>query len=108
MEISLLYDFYGQLLTGQQAQAVSLYYNDDLSLSEISSQLGITRQGVRDSVKRAEAQLLKYEEKLGLFERFQQTEEGLLRIETLARSLKDNYDTAIADEIISTAKSLHE
>ncbi|MEE3333295.1 MAG: YlxM family DNA-binding protein [Ruminococcus sp.] len=108
MEISLLYDFYGQLLTEQQAQAVSLYYNDDLSLAEIADEMGITRQGVRDSIKRAEKSLLMYEEKLGLFKRFRRTEQSLRRIELLAEHLKDNYDIKIADEIIMTAKSLHE
>lgn len=108
MEISLLFDFYGQLLTEQQAQAVSLYYNDDFSLAEIASRMGITRQGVRDSIKRAEAQLFTYETKLGLLERFRKTEQGLAGIESFAQSLKENYDPKIADEIISTAKSLHE
>lgn len=108
LEISLLFDFYGQLLKEQQQQAVSLYYNDDLSLAEIALQLNITRQGVRDSIKRAENQLYLYEEKLGLFKRFQKTEQGLLTIENLARKLTENYDKSLADEIYSTAKSLHE
>ncbi len=108
MEISLLFDFYGQLLTEQQAQAVSLYYNDDFSLSEIAARMGITRQGVRDSIKRAEAQLFTFEEKLGLMERFRVTERGLTEIESLAQKLKENYDPKIADEILKTAKSLHE
>jgi len=108
VEISLLFDFYGQLLKEQQQQAVSLYYNDDLSLSEIASQLNITRQGVRDSIKRSEAQLYTYEEKLGLFKRFKQTEAGLLKIEELAENLKVNYDKSLAAQIIETAKSLHE
>ena len=108
VEISLLFDFYGQLLKEQQQQAVSLYYNDDLSLSEIASQLNITRQGVRDSIKRSEAQLYIYEEKLGLFKRFKQTEAGLLQIEELAEKLTVEYDKNLAVDIIETAKSLHE
>lgn len=108
VEISLLFDFYGQLLKEQQQQAVSLYYNDDLSLSEIATQLNITRQGVRDSIKRSEAQLYTYEEKLGLFKRFKQTEAGLLQIEKLAEKLTFDYDKKLAVEIIETAKSLHE
>ena len=58
LEISLLFDFYGDMLTEKQRDVVELYYNDDLSLSEIAENEGITRQGVRDSIKRAEAQLL--------------------------------------------------
>lgn len=108
VEISLLFDFYGQLLKEQQQQAVSLYYNDDLSLSEIASQLNITRQGVRDSIKRSEAQLYTYEEKLGLFKRFRQTESALYEIEKLAEKLTCNYDKELAVKILETAKSLHE
>ena len=65
LEISLLFDFYGDMLTEKQRDVVELYYNDDLSLSEIAENEGITRQGVRDSIKRAEAQLLEMEERLG-------------------------------------------
>ncbi len=108
VRISLLFDFYGQLLSPQQRQAVDLYYNDDLSLSEISSELGITRQGVRDAVKRAEALLVGYEEKLGLLERFGRVESALGRIEELSLELAENYDRKKAEEIHSIASSLHE
>lgn len=108
IEISLLFDFYGQLLKEQQQQAVSLYYNDDLSLSEIAAQLNITRQGVRDSIKRSETQLYMYEEKLKLFKRFRETEQGLLEIESLAEKLIENYDKNLAEKILNTARTLHE
>ena len=108
VEISLLFDFYGQLLKEQQQQAVSLYYNDDLSLSEIASELNITRQGVRDCIKRSEVQLYRYEEKLGLFKRFKETEEGLFNIEKCAEKLMNNYDKDLVVEIFDIAKSLHE
>ncbi len=70
LEISLLLDFYGELLTEKQRDMVDYYYNDDLSLAEIAENEGITRQGVRDSIKRAEAQMLEMEERLGLSKRF--------------------------------------
>ena len=70
LEISLLLDFYGEMLTEKQRDMVDYYYNDDLSLSEIAENEGITRQGVRDSIKRAEAQMLEMEERLGLARRF--------------------------------------
>ena len=54
IEISLLLDFYGGLLKPDAAQMIDLYYNEDLSLSEIAAQTGITRQGVRDRIKRCE------------------------------------------------------
>ena len=55
--ITILLDFYGDMLTEKQRDFLGYYYNDDLSLSEIAENEGITRQGVRDSIKRAEAQL---------------------------------------------------
>lgn len=108
IEVSLLFDFYGQLLSDRQQKAVSLYYNDDLSLSEIALQLDITRQGVRDSIKHGENRLYDYEKKLGLFERFKRTESALLVIESLAKGLTEKYDKASAKKIIEIAESLHE
>ena len=61
MEISFLLDFYGDMLTEKQRSMVDYYYNEDLSLAEIAENEGITRQGVRDSIKRAEVQLLEME-----------------------------------------------
>lgn len=74
LEISFLLDFYGDMLTDKQRDVVELYYNEDLSLAEIAAHSGITRQGVRDSIKRAEGQLLEYEERLHLAERFRRIE----------------------------------
>lgn len=108
IEISLLYDFYAELLKEQQQKAVSLYYNDDLSLSEIADRLNISRQGVRDLVKRGEERLYMYEEKLGLYKRFKKSEEGLLAIEELSQRLIEGYDKQLAQEILNIAESLHE
>ncbi|MBE6570723.1 MAG: hypothetical protein E7656_00545 [Ruminococcaceae bacterium] len=69
--ISQLYDYYGELLTEKQQYAVEMYYNDDLSLSEIAESIGITRQGVRDQLKHAEEFLVSCEEKLGLADKIQ-------------------------------------
>ena len=66
VEQGLLYDFYGEILTEKQRELFDLYYNEDLSLSEIADQIGISRQGVRDLIKKAEEELLFLEEKLGL------------------------------------------
>ena len=73
LEISFLLDFYGDMLTDKQRDVVELYYNEDLSLAEIAAHSGITRQGVRDSIKRAEGQLLEYEERLHLAARFRRS-----------------------------------
>ena len=64
LEMSLLFDFYGETLTEKQRELFDLYYNEDLSLSEIAEHAGITRQGVRDSIKRAEHALHEMEDKL--------------------------------------------
>lgn len=77
VQIALLFDFYGQLLTEKQMEIVDMYYNDDLSLAEISEQQGISRQGVYDTLKRAEKTLYEYEEKLGLVDRYQKQKESM-------------------------------
>ena len=74
LEMSLLFDFYGETLTEKQRELFDLYYNEDLSLSEIAEHAGITRQGVRDSIKRAEHALHEMEDKLGLVARYGDTE----------------------------------
>lgn len=70
LEISILLDYYGQMLTEKQREVAQLYYNEDLSLAEIAQFANITRQGVRDSIKRAEGTLLEMEERLGLARKF--------------------------------------
>lgn len=67
---SLLFDFYGELLTPKQKEYFDLHYNEDLSLSEIALSEGISRQGVWDIIRRAEESMRNYEEKTGLIARF--------------------------------------
>ena len=86
MEMSFLFDFYGDMLTAKQRDVVELYYDNDLSLSEIAENAGITRQGVRDSIKRAEAQLLEMEDRLGLARRFREMSQ---QMETLVQAAQD-------------------
>ena len=74
-EISLLYDFYAELLNDSQRQVVELSVNEDLSLSETAEILHISRQGVRDSLSRAERKLCDYEQKLGLLKAYHQRRE---------------------------------
>ena len=92
IEISLLLDFYGELLKPEAAQMVDLYYNEDLSLSEIAAQTGITRQGVRDRIKRCEQSLFELEQKLGMLKRFRQLEQGLDKICTAAEKIDRETD----------------
>ena len=68
---SLLYDFYGGLLTDKKQAVMECYHEDDMSLSEIAEDMGISRAAVHDSLKSAEAQLEQYEAKLGLLARYQ-------------------------------------
>ena len=70
MRYCLLLDFYGEVLSENQREMMDLYYNEDFSLSEIADEVGITRQGVRDAVRRAEDTLDSLEDKLGLIARF--------------------------------------
>lgn len=69
-EMCLLFDFYGDMLTDKQKELFDLYYNEDLSLAEISEHIGITRQGVRDGIVRAEHALRDMEQRLGLVARY--------------------------------------
>lgn len=80
LEINLLYDFYGKLLTKRQSEFIELYYNHDLSLGEIAEQYSISRQGVYDILKRAEKILENYEKKLGLVEKFQLQKQKLSKL----------------------------
>ncbi len=67
---SMLFDFYGELLTDKQREYFDLRYNEDLSLGEIAEQCGISRQGVWDIIRRAETAMTEIEEKTGLIKRF--------------------------------------
>ncbi|MCI2056096.1 MAG: YlxM family DNA-binding protein [Oscillibacter sp.] len=90
--MTMLYDFYGELLTDRQREFFDLYYNDDLSLSEIAENAGISRQGVRDVIVRAEAQMQEIEDKTGLIQRFEQMRGHLDAIAAAAEEIKTiNY-----------------
>jgi len=78
--IPFLLDIYGALLTDRQRDVLDLYYNDDLSLSEISENLGITRQGVRDAIKKGGDALLDLERRLSLFKRSEAVKEQAEKI----------------------------
>lgn len=112
IEVSLLFDFYGELLKPSGRQAVDLYYNEDLSLGEIADRVGITRQGVRDSIKRCEQLLFQFEEKLGLYKRFRELENGLDEISDTARKIIESSHNeevcTLALKIESTASDLKE
>ena len=112
LEISLLFDFYGVMLTDTQQQAVNLYYNDDLSLKETADILAMSRQGVRDALFRAQNILYDYENKLKLCERFSSNKlefEKILDASDKIENLTDNRDIiALTQEIKQTAQKLFE
>lgn len=89
LEYSILLDHYGPVLTQRQRDILTEYYDEDLSLSEIAENFGITRQGVRDAIKRAEQQLLEMEERLGLARRFQEIQKALTLICDCALAIQD-------------------
>ena len=107
LKSSLLYDFYGELLTEHQKEIYEDFILNDLSLGEIAQERGISRQGVHDLVKRCDKILNDYEEKLHLIERFSKTKadvqkicnladcqndsENLSKIKTIAQEILDNY-----------------
>jgi len=98
--ISVLLDFYGDMLTEKQQSFIEYYYNHDLSLSEIADNEGITRQGVRDAIKRAEAQLFEMETRLGLAKRFEEVRKGLGEILECAEIINDsNMRTGLSRDI---------
>lgn len=69
VKLSILLEIYGKLLTEKQCDLLDDYYNSDLSLSEIAENQGITRQAVRDNLKKGEKNLLEYEDKLGIMKK---------------------------------------
>lgn len=79
--VSLLFDFYGELLTKRQKEVMELYYEENLSLSEIADEFSISRQGVHDALKNAEKALTGYEEKLGLVEKMQNSRQAIEAID---------------------------
>ena len=110
--MALLFDFYGDVLTDRQKEFYDLYYNEDLSLAEIAENYGITRQGVRDVIVRAEGILTELEDKTGLIRRFHAMRSQLgqiisaadeilelnnryedARLDTLARQIRDAAET---------------
>lgn len=109
--MTLLYDYYGELLTEKQRTCFDLYYNQDYSLAEIAEEEGISRQGVHDSIARAEGLLKNFEEKIGCVSRAMQTQKALETIRTAADALSacgDPNCKALAAEIRAAADSIKE
>jgi len=89
MRMTLLLDYYGQILTDKQKEVMELYYNEDLSLAEIAEHSQITRQGVRDSIKRGEAYILELENKLKLVEKITSLENTIKALRKAAYQISE-------------------
>ena len=104
LKISYLLDFYGEMLTETQREAVDAYYNQDMSLSEIADDRAISRQGARDAIKRAEPQLLEMEERLGLAKRFREMQKTLAVVCDCALNIQElNAQNGAVEEIDKNA-----
>lgn len=103
VEQSLLYDFYGELLTQHQRRIYEDVVFNDYSLSEVAEDEGISRQGVHDLIKRCDKQLKGYEEKLHLMGRFMQTKKDVELIKSYAKELKENKNLELADKICNVS-----
>ncbi|MBQ5515249.1 MAG: hypothetical protein IIT84_06180, partial [Oscillospiraceae bacterium] len=80
LELSLLFDFFGDLLTETQREYFDLYYNDDMSLAEVAELKGVSRPAVLDAVKKAKSYMQNFEEKTGVVKRFTEMRSGLLSL----------------------------
>lgn len=111
LELALLFDYYGELLTEKQQTCFDLYYNQDLSLGEIAQETGVSRQGVHDSLTRAEAALRTMEEKTGAAARDLRYRRAAQRIRQAAQALLDSRDgeaSALAKEILDALDTVKE
>ena len=111
LEMSLLFDYYGGMLTDKQRDCFDMRHNQDLSLGEIAQTLGVSRQAVCDNLTRTEALLRRMEENVGCVSRDLRTRKALRRIAEAACRLRDHPDAEVAKQaasILSAARELEE
>lgn len=109
IDMVLLFDFYGNMLTDKQREFFDLYYNEDLSLAEIAENEGITRQGVRDAIVRAEHILTEFEDKLGLYKKYGNISEGLSEISEKAVEIRRiNSNSFLSNSIDNLVREIIE
>lgn len=103
---SILFDYYGNLLKDNQANIIDLYYNQDYSLSEIAEEMNISRQGVYDALKRAEKNLVEYEDKIKLHDKYVKYSNAAENIIKLASKITDEKYKDIIDDINEEANKI--
>ena len=111
LQMTLLFDYYGDLLTERQKMCFDLRHNQDLSLAEIAEELQVSRQGVHDNLTRAEALLRNMEEKTGCVRRDLACRKAMEIIVSAAKTLESRKDTEVSDlakTILSAAQGLEE
>ena len=105
VEISMLCQIYGKLLTEKQLNIMDNYYNLDLSLSEIAENEGITRQAVRDIIKKGENKLFEFEEKLGIMKKNMKQEEKIANILSELTKIQTKFTDEQIAEILEHIKT---
>ena len=111
LEMTLLFDYYGDMLTDRQRMCFDLRHNQDLSLAEIAQELQVSRQGVHDNLSRAEAMLRNLEMKTGFVRRDLQCRRvwhSVLEAAEKLQSFDDEHVKVLAQEIISAVRNLEE
>lgn len=111
LQMTLLFDYYGELLTQRQQQCFDMRYNQDMSLAEIAQELQVSRQGVYDNLSRAESLLRNMEEKTGCVRRDLNCRKAAQQIQETARQLVGHSDrqvNALAAQILAAAQELEE
>ena len=103
LQIGYLLDFYGDVLPERRRDIMDMYYNDDMSLSEIADSLGITRQAVRETIKKTETELFFYEEKLQLLSRFREAQTHARQALSMCEAMGDAIPEALTKEISALA-----
>ena len=106
LQIGYLLDFYGDVLPERRREIMDMYYNDDLSLAEIAEAFGITRQAVRETIKKTETELFFYEEKLGLLSRFRAAQVHADKALALCEVMGENAPRELKDEILALADAV--
>ena len=101
IEISMLWEIYGKLLTEKQYEVLNDYYNNDLSLSEIAENNNISRQGVRDLIKKGESKLFEYEEKLNIMKKTQINEQTIQNVLAQLSKISENSSEKKIEKILN-------
>jgi predicted DNA-binding protein YlxM (UPF0122 family) len=107
-----LFDAYARLLTPRQQELVSLYFHDDLSLSEIAERMGVTRQAIHDSIRRSLTELFRYEELLGVVQRARgedRRRQALLReLDALEGEIRRTVEGRAAQRLLGRVRALRD